>query len=62
LETPAELTVKMITLYDLSGSVLYTHDNVDNYLKINLDFLPKGLYFVEVKTDGETFHLRTIKQ
>jgi subtilisin family serine protease len=62
LELPAEWKWSTIQLYDLSGKTVYTHENVDNYLKINLEFLPKGLYFVEVKSGNEVFHLRTIKQ
>lgn len=62
LDIPKNLYVSGLTISDLSGATVYTHENVDNNLEINLDFLPKGLYFVHIKTTDTTFHLRTVKQ
>jgi len=58
LPIQADLNIKSIELFDLSGKIMLKKTNVDS--NINISNIEEGLYFVKIKLERETIYKKVV--
>ena len=58
----SNLKIGELTIHNLLGETVYKSTITNNQSTVNISQFPKGIYFVQLKTDDKIYNQKIIKQ
>lgn len=56
------IEIKNIEIYNTTGQLMFSSNPYSKNLKLDISFLPKGVYLVEIKSDNDKSTIKMLKQ